>query len=53
MEVSSGTGASNDGRHFIVIAAISDDETDVGFRASEDDDTGGHGSDWTRGVKFH
>ena len=45
MEVSSGPGASHDGRHFIVIAPISDDETDVGFRASEDDDNGSHGPD--------
>ena len=53
MEVPSGPGASNDDPHVIAIAPISDDETDIGFRASEEDGNGGHGPEWTRGVKFH
>ena len=53
VEVPSGPEASNDGRNCIDIDPVLDNETDVGFPASEDDDTGGQGLEWTRGVKFH
>ena len=36
MEVPSGPGASNNDRHFIVIAPVSDDKTNMVVRASEE-----------------
>ena len=52
-EVPSGPGASNGDRHFSDIAPMSDDQTNVRFRESAEDGNGGHGPEWTRGVKFH
>ena len=53
MEVPSGLGTSNDNPHVIVVAPILDDDTNIGFRASEEDGNEGHGPEWTRGLKFH
>ena len=53
MEVPSGPGASSDDPHVIVIAPISDNDTAVGLRASDDEHNDGHRPEWTCGVKFH